>query len=120
MRRYTVRYWNYLAALKDCGPNAFVIVRDICLFERSGGLMNGVLSLNIRRVDDTLIADHVDTVPPDTRQRIAHLTGGLEAIMDIQSKQYTPEAQALIDRIMERDRQSLSDKSPLQKLLTNN
>ncbi len=101
-RRTKVRYWNCLAALGEIGPHVFNLVRDVCLYERSGGLMGVVIAADVRRVDGMLIARRADSVPPDVRQRIGSLCRGLDTLMHVPRADYSQEAEALIARLKAR------------------
>jgi hypothetical protein len=96
MARMKIRYWNCLAALKQISPHAFSLVRDVCLFERTGGLIGHVIAYDIVRVEGLLISRKEQGVPPPLRQRIAALVRGLEALDTMPQTDYSAEADRLI------------------------
>ena len=104
LARMKVRYWNYLACLQQIGPHVFGLVRDVCLFERSGGLMGHVIAADVVRIDGGLISRKSQTVEPSLRQRIGTLVRGLEAMDQISSRAYSNEASRLIATLEARSR----------------
>ncbi len=103
LARMKMRYWNCLAALNQIGPHVFALLRNVCLYERSGGLMGQVIAYDIVRIDGILISRRVDAVPPVLRQRIGALVRGLEALDRIASADYSREAQELLVTLRVRD-----------------
>ena len=103
LERMKIRYWNYLAALKEIGPHAFSLVRDVCLYERTGGLMGHVIAFDVVRIDGMLISRKEHAVPPALRQRIGTIVRGLEAMDHIPRGDYSQEANQLMAALQARE-----------------
>ena len=112
-RRMKIRYWNCLAALNEISPHVFNSVRDICLYERSGGLMGEVIAIDVRRVEGTLIARGNRVLPPDLRLRIGNLCKGLEMLNTVPRADYSREAEELIARLKARDQTTVKPATQL-------
>ncbi len=106
LKRMKVRYWNCLAAMELADRTIYPIVRDVIIHGKMLGLVEAVLAFDVVRQDidgGGLINRRGATIPPSLRSRIGRLTKGLDIIADSPRGDYSREAEAMMERIRERD-----------------